>query len=190
MITAETAWWRTAGPENIWGLDGDGITGCLGAILPAIPERGTVLDLGCGPGRLLTPLHQMGPDLRLIGLDVRDYGDAWEPGVEWHVGDGRNIPAGVGWLDGAYSIALFQHLPHAATCWYLRQVADRLRPGARIVFQHVLGDEDSFLSHQIDLETLDGLCSQAGLTVETMAVGVLHHQWVWVTAHATGGSTR
>src|SRR5919206_1503041 len=37
-----------------------------------LPEGGTVLDLGCGSGRLLARLAPGPPDARLIGLDLSD----------------------------------------------------------------------------------------------------------------------
>ncbi len=37
-----------------------------------LPENGTVLDLGCGSGRLLARLARGRPDARIIGLDLSD----------------------------------------------------------------------------------------------------------------------
>lgn len=37
-----------------------------------LPENGTVVDLGCGSGRLLARLAKGRPDVRIIGLDLSD----------------------------------------------------------------------------------------------------------------------
>ncbi len=42
------------------------------AISRLIPERGTLLDLGCGSGRLLVRLAHGRPDARIIGLDLSE----------------------------------------------------------------------------------------------------------------------
>jgi SAM-dependent methyltransferase len=40
------------------------------ALAKAIPDRGTVLDIGCGDGLLATALMRIRPDLRIEGVDV------------------------------------------------------------------------------------------------------------------------
>jgi tRNA (cmo5U34)-methyltransferase len=42
------------------------------ALSDLLPERGTLVDLGCGSGRLLARLAQGRPDVRLIGLDLSE----------------------------------------------------------------------------------------------------------------------
>ena len=183
--SAEQAWWGVAGPENIWGLGGGGVDDCLEAIgwaIDGLTPGSRVLDLGCGPGRLTIPLAHARPALDFIGLDVRDYSQDPAPNVRWVLGDGRIIPTSIGRLDAAYSIALLQHLPHDATRNYLIQLALRLCPGGRIVLQHVLGDEDSFLSHQIHEPDLVAMCEDSDLRVVSIVSGILHFQWVWVYA--------
>ncbi|MBK6017065.1 class I SAM-dependent methyltransferase [Streptomyces sp. MBT53] len=72
---------------NPWG-PGDDF--CLGQVMSA----GTVLDIGCGTGRLLGRARREGHRGRLMGLDpaaamlVR--ARAHEPGVEWVLGDLRS----------------------------------------------------------------------------------------------------
>ena len=39
--------------------------------LPALPEAGTVLDLGCGPGGLFAPLRQRHPRVAIVGVEVQ-----------------------------------------------------------------------------------------------------------------------
>jgi SAM-dependent methyltransferase len=40
------------------------------ALAKAIPDRGTVLDIGCGDGLLATALMRIRPDLKIEGVDV------------------------------------------------------------------------------------------------------------------------
>ena len=58
-----------------------------------IPECATVLDLGCGPGRIAAPLAALGH--RVTGVDNGDgMIDALPAGVEGVVGDARTIRLG------------------------------------------------------------------------------------------------
>ena len=186
----EREWWETAGPENIWGLGTweEGIAGCveqIESILAGLSHGACVLDLGCGPGRLLVPLARAHPQCTFTGLDIRFYDHAHinERNIGWMVGDGRRIGYADEMLDAIYSVALFQHLPHEATRGYLAESARTLKPGGQVRFQHVLGSEDSFLAHQVLSAThLTQWCDDAVLEIVATDEGVLHFQWVWVTA--------
>lgn len=186
----EREWWEAAGPENIWGVGAweEGIAKCIAEIDPILTglHYGTfVLDLGCGPGRLLQPLAQAHPRTSFTGLDIRfyDHSGINERNLGWMVGDGRKLLFAPETLNAVYSVALFQHLPHEATSSYISQASRCLKPGGQVRFQHVIGTEDSFLSHQIeDPGLLADWCMQAGLEVTAVDVGRIHEQWVWLTA--------
>jgi arsenite methyltransferase len=66
-------------PQGVKEYDEFGTTGevgvhvfCARAISRLLPEGGTLLDLGCGSGRMLTRLAHGRPDVRIIGLDLSE----------------------------------------------------------------------------------------------------------------------
>ena len=106
----------------------------------------TVLDIGCGVGRITRALSQR--VAHVIGLDVSGEmlarareANAGHDNITWVQGDGESLAeiedASV---DGCYSFVVFQHLPEAAmTLGYVREMARVLRPGGWAAF-HVSTD--------------------------------------------------
>jgi SAM-dependent methyltransferase len=102
------------------------------AILDACPGRrgGTLLDLGCGEGRLTMALAQRVGSDRVIGVDI------WEPslaaaralGVETVRHDMREpLPFADTTIDVVHSNQVIEHLPD--TDLFLREIRRVLRPG-------------------------------------------------------------
>jgi ubiquinone/menaquinone biosynthesis C-methylase UbiE len=102
----------------------------------------TVLDIGCGVGRLTRALASRAE--RAYGLDVssemlrlaREH-NADLVNVEWLHGDGHGL--GVvddGSVDGCFSHVVFQHIPDpAVTLNYVAEMGRVLRPGGWALFQ-------------------------------------------------------
>jgi SAM-dependent methyltransferase len=117
----------------------DFIVGDLG-----IPVRSgdTVLEIGCGVGRLTLPLAARAG--RVIALDVSAEMTkraravhAQVENIEWRVGDGVSL-RGVedGSVDAVVSHIVFQHIPDPEiTLGYVREMGRVLRPGGRAGFQ-------------------------------------------------------
>lgn len=117
--------------------------------------KGNFVDLGCGRGRLTNLVGRLASAWRIKGTDVslgailQARRDA-PPNVTYRIGNGSKIPfSKTEGLDGAWSITVLQHLPHEQKWAYLRDIHTRLKPGARFVFNIAIGDEDTFLSHQV-----------------------------------------
>ncbi len=59
------------------------------ALARAIPNRGTVLDIGCGDGQLALALMKLRPDLRVEGLDIVPRPKTLMPVAQY---DGVHVP--------------------------------------------------------------------------------------------------
>lgn len=126
---------RVAAPQTRWG----------GAVLERLPLRGdeTVLDAGCGSGRVTEGLAERLPDGRVVALDASPrmiaearrrlarFGDR----IDYVVAD-LNEPfalPGATLADAILSTATFHWVPdHAAL---FRNLAAIVRPGGRLVAQ-------------------------------------------------------
>jgi SAM-dependent methyltransferase len=93
---------------------------------PAIEPSQTVLDLGCGLGRLTRPLAARAK--RVVALDVSaemlaraQRSNAHLDNVEWVHGDGRTLPDAR--VDVAVSFVVLQHVPDPAiSLGYVREL--------------------------------------------------------------------
>lgn len=214
MSTAEKErefWQRAASGDfealrqTIWGEPEPGawetrIPECLDLIVPALRQglgrrkSVSILDLGCGIGRLTLPVAQLFPKATVIGVDIsqamldRATLEAAGEGVVnavWALGDGRELPQ-TGTLHAAYSMITFQHMPWEAAAHYIAQVAERLAPGGVFRFQVVEGSEAHFLSHHTSEGAVRAACEAAGLEVSAYERGGMYACWSWVTATKRG----
>jgi SAM-dependent methyltransferase len=101
----------------------------------------TVLDIGCGIGRM--DRHVAPRVGRLIGIDVsgemvRQCRERLSdlPNTLFLEGDGWSLaPIASASIDLVFSHIVFQHLPRAATRGYFREALRVLRPGGHFVFR-------------------------------------------------------
>jgi len=86
----------------------------LDQVLPHLPRRGRVLEVGCGAGRYLRALHQERPELELVGADVsrRALGLLSEasPDIESRLAEGDTLPAAPGEFDLVLAIDVLEHV--------------------------------------------------------------------------------
>jgi trans-aconitate 2-methyltransferase len=119
-------------PQQAWGR----------AVLERLPLAGTesVLDLGCGTGRITQNIHERLPHGRLVGADRSDamieaaasWLRAHAPGAAVVQADGAALPF-AGAFDAVFSGATFHWiLDHAAL---FRSIITALKPGGRLVAQ-------------------------------------------------------
>lgn len=89
--TGTRGFWRSERPSRHFRTAA-GATGLLARMVLTLladrPDISTVVDIGCGDGRLLAHLGALAPQLRLMGLDLRAGVPQERPGpaVEWIVG--------------------------------------------------------------------------------------------------------
>ena len=110
-----------------------------------LPERGDILDIGCGFGLFSLYFAAVAPGRRMVGVDWNarriDYAraNARELGlenVEYDTGDAIDWQSDAT-FDAIYLLDLVHHLPKKEVPGFLRGVRHRLRPGGTLVVKHV-----------------------------------------------------
>lgn len=101
--------------------------GILAAHLaPLLPERGRVLDVGCGDGAVSQAILRLRPDLQIQGVEVLLRGT---PQIAASAYDGKNIP----FPDKAFDAVMFVDVLH-----HTAEPARLLREGARVAAKCVV----------------------------------------------------
>jgi len=110
-----------------------------------LPERGRVLDLGCGFGLFSLYYASTRPGLRLAGFDRNARriamaraaaGRLGLANVRYEAGDVMDFRGGET-FDAAYMLDIVHHIPEGAVRPLLEQVAKILPPGGRLLIKDV-----------------------------------------------------
>lgn len=96
-----------------------------------LPRGATVLDVGCGDGRVAAALAERRPDLAIAGLDLAVRPDA---AIAVEPFDGRRIPRGDGEVD---AVMLVDVVHHAEEPRSLLAEAARVAAGCVVVKDHL-----------------------------------------------------
>jgi SAM-dependent methyltransferase len=100
-----------------------------------------VLEIGCGPGRLLQPLAARTGEVHGVDVSSEMLARAAErltlvPGIHLHENDGRSLPFPEDTFDLVFSYLTFQHLPRLSILRsYLKEAHRVLKPGGVFKFQ-------------------------------------------------------
>ncbi len=130
--TYEQSWMqrRIFDPAHVAALDAVTATG-------AAPS--TLLDIGCGTGRLLRDVHARWPQARLLGVDPAEgmivVARKLTPEATLLMGSAEALPLGGASVDVALSTLSFHHWRDQAAG--LREIARVLRPGGRFILVDV-----------------------------------------------------
>jgi SAM-dependent methyltransferase len=94
----------------------------------------SVLDFGCGAGRVLPHLARLAPQARVAGCDVDQAAIAWarehRPGARWELSSFHPpLPFEPESFDLVYSISVFSHLGAALQSPWVRELRRVLAPG-------------------------------------------------------------
>jgi SAM-dependent methyltransferase len=128
--------------ERFWADGERDLDLLLSALGAAVERSDTVLEIGCGVGRLTRVLSERAR--AVLALDVsermlelaREHNGALS-NVEWVRGDGSTLD-GIrsGSVDACVSHVVFQHIPDPEiTLGYVREIGRVLRPGGWAAFQ-------------------------------------------------------
>lgn len=102
-------------------------------------ETDTLVDVGCGSGRLAAPLsgwlqgHYLGIDL-VPDLVAHARKIAARPNWRFEVIDHIGIPEHDGTADMVCFFSVLTHLLHEQSYWYLEEARRVLKPGGRVLF--------------------------------------------------------
>ena len=128
--------------ERFWAGGAGDLDAVLDAVGATIEPTDTVVEIGCGVGRLTRVIASRAA--RVVAFDVSgemlEQAQIYNPNlgkVSWLLGDGRSL-AGVadGEADACFSHVVFQHIPDpAVTLDYVREMGRVLRPGGWAAFQ-------------------------------------------------------
>jgi SAM-dependent methyltransferase len=132
--------------ERFWAQGGRDLDAMLGMLGLEIGSDETVVEVGCGIGRLTRVIASRAREVRALDVSERMLELARQhnghlPNVEWILGDGTSL-RGVddASADACVSAVVFQHVPDPAiTLAYVREMGRVLRPGGWAAF-HVSDD--------------------------------------------------
>jgi SAM-dependent methyltransferase len=106
-----------------------------------LPDRGRVLDLGCGPGFVAARIRKRRPNLEIVGVD-RDPAvlERARAHIEALEGQAERLPFASETFDCAYARLVLRHLPNPRAV--LQEIRRVLRPRGRVI---VLDTDDGAL---------------------------------------------
>ncbi|WP_020668036.1 class I SAM-dependent methyltransferase [Amycolatopsis nigrescens] len=160
---------------------GDGQYGpWLARLSEVLPERGRVLDLGCGCGIPVSrALAATGHDVTGVDLSDVQIARARElvPAATFHRADATALRFPADSFDAVVCLYVLIHLPLPEQPALLNRIAGWLRPGGRLLattgHRATTGAESDWLGSgatmwwsQADAETYDSWLGEAGLLVE------------------------
>ena len=151
----------------------------------------TVLDMGCGSGRLPAVLGTSGVEVDYVGIDIvqslLDYAATKSPGhYRFILHRELSIPLPDASVDIACAFSVFTHLLHQESYIYLQELRRVVRPGGLVMFSFlefaspnhwaifeatVAGQrntEEPVLNQFVERNVIDAWSAHLGLTVERL----------------------
>lgn len=108
--------------------------------IPGDLQPESILDVGCGTGRLLRRVAEQFPNARLVGIDLSEgmiaQASLLTPGARFYVGQAESLPLPDASVDLVVSTMSFHHWADQAQG--IRQVARILRPAGIFILADVI----------------------------------------------------
>lgn len=188
MVAMQRDYWDNAAQdpdvERKYIADVD-LQECLDAIGNHL-VAGSILEIGCGIGRLTEAMAEAAPGCQLHGIDISPAMLTLTPTptkVKYNFCDGLKIPYADQSFEGVYSMLTFQHIDDTAMERYIKETHRVLKANGIFRFQFVQGDEHNGLvdhNHKVDDVTI--WLQDADFRVAKVDKGLVHPQWTWITA--------
>lgn len=101
-------------------------------VLPHVPDGGSLLDVGCGYGRLASAIHAVRPDVNIVGTDFAlNYCRLFTAHGASVCGDASRLPFRPGSFDAATVVTVLMYLAPEERPAALGRIMACLRPGGR-----------------------------------------------------------
>lgn len=128
--------------DRFWAEGERDLDTLLDAVGASVSADDSIVDIGCGVGRLTRPLAARAAEVWAVDVSAemleraRHYNGELA-NVHWTLGDGESL-TGIGdaSVDGCVSHVVFQHIPSGAVVLeYVREIGRVLKPGGWAAFQ-------------------------------------------------------
>src|SRR3954468_14973431 len=141
--------------EQFWRGGEEALERLLDLCGGEIPPGSTVVDIGCGVGRLTRPLARAARQVKAIDVSSEMLAEAQRlngglENVEWLHGDGESLqPIADASVDACISHVVFRHIPDPTiTLGYISEMGRVLRPGGFAAFE-LSNDPESHRKRQL-----------------------------------------
>lgn len=165
-------------------------------IEPAVSDLGSILEIGCGYGRLTREVKRyFGNQTIVKGIDINpkflkkaeEY-SGYTTKPSWHsptdypyyycIDNLTGLPS----VNAVYTMLVFQHLSNKVKEEYIRQVSLILKKDGIFRFQYVEGYNSSRCNYEAKIEDVRQWCKEAGLTIIKEQFDLMEDKWTWITA--------
>jgi len=155
---------------------------CLDAIVNSLIAT-SILEIGCGIGRLTTAIAEGAPACQLHGIDISEkmLQLAPESSVKYKLCNGHTIPYPAESFESVYSMLTFQHIDDENMKEYIAETYRVLKDNGVFRFQYVEGEHNGFVDHNHNENDVTNWLKNAGFEIASVDKGLIHPQWTWVT---------
>ena len=128
----------------------------LGRFAASLPPGGSVADMGCGPGQIARFLSELlrGRGREVSGFDLSPQmvavAQRLNPGLNFAVGDMRELELAPGTFSGIVAFYSIIHLPRAEVGDVFRELGRVLQPGGLLLMSFHIGSGETHAENWFD----------------------------------------